>query len=302
MSVDVKKISTEARNASSSHLDEMSTVELLETINKEDQLVPLVIKEAIPQIAKFVDAAYEKLVNGGRLIYIGAGTSGRIGLLDASECPPTFGVDKEKVMGLLAGGLEAFVSAKEGAEDSAELGVEDCKKIHLNSNDCLVGIAASGRTPYVIGALKYAKTIKAMTGCIVNASSSQMASLVDYPIEAVTGAEVLSGSTRMKSGTAQKLICNMISTSLMTKLGHVYQNLMVDVVATNEKLVARQLGIIQSAIEVDEETASSLLKCYKTVKKAIYGYLTGATPEEAESLLLLHQNNLTKSLKDIKND
>ena len=302
MSVDVKKISTEARNASSIHLDEMSTIELLETINKEDQLVPLVIKEAIPQIAKFVDVATEKLANGGRLIYIGAGTSGRIGLLDASECPPTFGVDKEKVMGLLAGGLEAFVSAKEGAEDSAELGIEDCKRINLNSNDCLVGIAASGRTPYVIGAIKYAKSIKAVTGCIVNASNSALASLVDYPMEAVTGAEVLSGSTRMKSGTAQKLICNMISTSVMTKLGHVYQNLMIDVVATNEKLVARQLGIIQSAIEVDASTASDLLKRYKTVKLAIFGYLTGATPEEAESLLLLHQNNLTKSLKDIKND
>ena len=298
MSVDVKKISTEARNASSLQLDEMSTIELLTTINNEDQKVPVVIKDAIPQIAQFVDEAYLRLQQGGRLIYIGAGTSGRIGLLDASECPPTFGVDKEKIMGLLAGGLEAFVSAKEGAEDSAELGVSDCQNINLSKLDCLVGIAASGRTPYVIGAINYAKRIGALTGCIVNASNSALASIVDYPMEAVTGAEVLSGSTRMKSGTAQKLICNMISTSLMTKLGHVYQNLMVDVVATNEKLVARQLGIIQSATETDIDKAKELLEEYGTVKLAIYGYFTGASVEDAKRALALHQDNLTKSLKD----
>ena len=298
MSVDVKKISTEARNASSLHLDEMSTEDLLITINNEDQKVPVVVKGAIPQIAKFVDAAKEKLLQGGRLIYIGAGTSGRIGLLDASECPPTFGVSKEQIMGLLAGGLEAFVSAKEGAEDSAELGVSDCKAINLTGKDCLVGIAASGRTPYVIGAINYAKSLGALTGCIVNASNSTLASIVDYPMEAVTGAEVLSGSTRMKSGTAQKLICNMISTSLMTKLGHVYQNLMVDVVATNEKLVARQLGIIQSATGVDNDRSKELLAKYGTVKLAIYGYFTGASVEEAKRALAQHQNNLTKSLKD----
>ena len=298
MSVNIKNISTEARNEASLHLDEMSTQELLETINQEDQRVPLVIKEIIPDIAKLVDGVAYCLSNGGRLIYIGAGTSGRIGLLDASECPPTFGVDKEKVMGLLAGGLEAFISAKEGAEDSAELGVADCKAINLNANDFLIGIAASGRTPYVIGAIKYAKSLCCLTGCIVNASDSLLASLVDYPVEAVTGAEVLSGSTRMKSGTAQKLICNMISTAVMTKLGHVYQNMMVDVVATNEKLVARQLGIIQSATGVDLEKAKELLDQYGTIKLAIYGYFTGATVEEAKEALKKHQDHLTRSLKE----
>lgn len=301
MSIDIKKISTESRLENSYNIDQMETSDILKTINNEDKTVPVSVEQAIQQIVPLVEKIVSAIENGGRLIYMGAGTSGRIGLLDAVECPPTYGVSDETIMCLLAGGKNAFSKAVEGAEDSKELAVQDLKEANLSKNDVVVGIAASGRTPYVIGGIEYAKSIGCITGCIVNAKASVLASIVDYPVEAVTGSEVISGSTRMKSGTAQKLVCNMISTSVMVKLGHVYHNLMIDVQATNEKLVARQLGIIQEAIGCSKEEASLMLKKYKTVKKAIFAYITNIDEEEkVEEILKGYKYNLPKALREYK--
>ncbi|MBQ2892038.1 MAG: N-acetylmuramic acid 6-phosphate etherase [Bacilli bacterium] len=301
MSIDIKKISTESRLENSYNIDQMETIDILKTINNEDKTVPVSVEQAIQQIVPLVDKIVSAIENGGRLIYMGAGTSGRIGLLDAVECPPTYGVSDETIMCLLAGGKNAFSKAVEGAEDSKELAVQDLKEANLSKNDVVVGIAASGRTPYVIGGIEYAKSVGCITGCIVNAKASVLASIVDYPVEAVTGSEVISGSTRMKSGTAQKLVCNMISTSVMVKLGHVYHNLMIDVQATNEKLVARQLGIIQEAIGCSKEEASLMLKKYKTVKKAIFAYITNIDEEEkVEEILKGYKYNLPVALREYK--
>lgn len=301
MSIDIKKISTESRLENSYNIDQMETIDILKTINHEDKTVPVSVESAIQQIVPLVDKIVSAIENGGRLIYMGAGTSGRIGLLDAVECPPTYGVSDETIMCLLAGGKNAFSKAVEGAEDSKELAILDLKEANLTENDVVVGIAASGRTPYVIGGIEYAKSIGCATGCIVNAKASVLASIVDYPVEAVTGSEVISGSTRMKSGTAQKLVCNMISTSVMVRLGHVYHNLMIDVQATNEKLVARQLGIIQEAIGCSKEEASLMLKKYKTVKKAIFAYITNIDEEEkVEEILKGYKYNLPKALREYK--
>lgn len=301
MSIDIKKISTESRLENSYNIDQMETIDILKTINNEDKTVPVSVEQAIQQIVPLVDKIVSAIENGGRLIYMGAGTSGRIGLLDAVECPPTYGVSDETIMCLLAGGKNAFSKAVEGAEDSKELAVQDLKEANLSKNDVVVGIAASGRTPYVIGGIEYAKSVGCITGCIVNAKASVLASIVDYPVEAVTGSEVISGSTRMKSGTAQKLVCNMISTSVMVKLGHVYHNLMIDVQATNEKLVARQLGIIQEAIGCSKKEASLMLKKYKTVKKAIFAYITNIDEEEkVEEILKGYKYNLPVALREYK--
>lgn len=301
MSIDIKKISTESRLENSYNIDQMETIDILKTINNEDKTVPVSVESAIQQIVPLVDKIVSAIENGGRLIYMGAGTSGRIGLLDAVECPPTYGVSDETIMCLLAGGKNAFSKAVEGAEDSKELAIQDLKEANLTKNDVVVGIAASGRTPYVIGGIEYAKSVGCVTGCIVNAKASVLASIVDYPVEAVTGSEVISGSTRMKSGTAQKLVCNMISTSVMVRLGHVYHNLMIDVQATNEKLVARQLGIIQEAIGCSKEEASLMLKKYKTVKKAIFAYITNIDEEEkVEEILKGYKYNLPKALREYK--
>ena len=301
MSIDIKKISTESRLENSYNIDQMETIDILKTINNEDKTVPVSVEQAIQQIVPLVDKIVSAIENGGRLIYMGAGTSGRIGLLDAVECTPTYGVSDETIMCLLAGGKNAFSKAVEGAEDSKELAVQDLKEANLSKNDVVVGIAASGRTPYVIGGIEYAKSVGCITGCIVNAKASVLASIVDYPVEAVTGSEVISGSTRMKSGTAQKLVCNMISTSVMVKLGHVYHNLMIDVQATNEKLVARQLGIIQEAIGCSKEEASLMLKKYKTVKKAIFAYITNIDEEEkVEEILKGYKYNLPVALREYK--
>ena len=303
MSVDIKKISTEGQNLNSVDIDVMDTVDILRTINNEDQTVADSVKEEIEKISHLVDSVVESIKKGGRLIYMGAGTSGRIGLLDAVECPPTYGVSSETVMCLLAGGDNAFVKAVEGAEDSKEFGVNDLKNINLNENDFVCGIAASGRTPYVLAAVEYAKSIGCKTGCIVNAKNSQLAQLVDYPVEAVVGSEVIQGSTRMKSGTAQKLICNMISTASMVRLGHVYKNLMIDLMATNEKLVARQLGIIQTVTGLDKEQANALLTKYGTVKKAIFSSLSGVEDiNKIEELLSKNDNNISKALKEVYHD
>ena len=301
MSINIKNITTEGRNELTRGIDQLSSLEIVRLINNEDKTVPLSVEGSLEQVAKLVDAIVEKLRLGGRLIYMGAGTSGRIGLLDAVECPPTYGVSDEQVMCLLAGGKDAFSKAVEGAEDSKTLAIEDLDFVNVTDKDVIVGIAASGRTPYVISGIEYAKSKGCVTGCIVNAKNSVMATLVDYPVEAVTGSEVISGSTRMKSGTAQKLICNMISTATMVRLGHVYKNLMIDLKATNEKLVARQLGIIAEVCECDTQHANELLQKYGTVKKVIFAYISNIEcPKQVEEILARNDNHIQKALKEIK--
>ena len=234
MNVNIKKITTEGRNQNTLDIDKVSTRDILVKLNNEDKTVAYAVEKAIDDITKCVDMVYEVFMNDGRLIYIGAGTSGRIGLIDAVECRPTYGVSPEMVQCLMAGGVGAMVQAVEGAEDSKTMAVEDLKRINLTSKDIVIGIAASGRTPYVIGGIEYAKAVGAKTASITTSANTVLSSLVDCPIEAVTGAEPITGSTRMKSGTAQKMICNMISTASMVKMGKVYGNLMIDVQATNE--------------------------------------------------------------------
>lgn len=290
MDVELKKISTESRNLNTRQIDRVSTEEILTLINNEDATVAMAVKEAIPQITKVVDLVYESFLNGGRLIYMGAGTSGRIGILDAVECPPTYGVDYEMVQCLMAGGKDAFVKAKEGAEDSKTLAKEDLLNINISCNDFVIGIAASGRTPYVIGGIEYCKSIGVKCGCITTSKDSILESLVDYPIVAYTGPEVITGSTRMKSGTAQKMICNMISTASMIKMGKVYENYMIDVKATNDKLIARSISIICDIINCDKDTAKQLLNKYGTIKKVIFNHFTGIEDNLVIDEILLKAN------------
>ncbi|TWT13309.1 N-acetylmuramic acid 6-phosphate etherase [Planomicrobium sp. CPCC 101079] len=282
----LENLSTEKRNQETMQLDEMSTAEILETMNKEDQKVPLAIADELAQIELAVDAVIGSFKAGGRLIYLGAGTSGRLGVLDAVECGPTFGISPEVVMGFLAGGMKAFSEAVEGAEDSLEMGQEDLKSIRLTENDTVIGIAASGRTPYVIGALQYANEKGAKTvaiSCNKNAEISQCARIA---IEIETGPEVLTGSTRLKAGTAQKLVLNMISTASMIGIGKVYGNLMVDVQATNLKLIERSKKIIMDSAQVDYDTAQHYYeKADGQVKVAIVMILLDCTKEEAEAKL-----------------
>lgn len=298
--VDVKKISTEGRNQNTMDIDLLSTTEMLVKINNEDKTVAYAVEKAIPQISLTVDAAVDCLEKGGRIIYIGAGTSGRLGVLDAVECPPTYGVSPDLVVGLMAGGMKATSFAVEGAEDRKDFAVEDLQGINLTSNDIVIGIAASGRTPYVIGGIEYAKTIGAKTSCITTSSGSVLASMVDFPIEAVTGAEVINGSTRMKSGTAQKLICNMISTSCFIKMGKVYENMMIDLQATNEKLVARSLGIISELTGYTKETAIEKLNEYGSVKKVLISYFTRCEDiKKIEAALEKVNGNIRKAIKEV---
>ncbi len=251
------------------HLEKMSTKQLLANINKEDQTVPQAVNKAIPKVKNLVDAAYERMKKGGRLFYIGAGTSGRLGIVDASECPPTFGVSFDLVIGLIAGGDKAIRKAVEFAEDDEKQGWKDLKAYKITKKDVLIGIAASGSTPYVIGALKEANKAGVLTGCIVCNKGSKVAETAQYPVEVVVGPEFVTGSTRMKSGTAQKLVLNMISTSLMIKLGRVKGNKMVDMTPTNNKLIKRGAKMIMDDLKVDEPKATLLLKTYGNVRKAI---------------------------------
>lgn len=257
---------------SSSHynnLEKMSTKQLLANINKEDQTVPDAVKKAIPQLNKLVDATYERMKKGGRLFYIGAGTSGRLGIVDASECPPTYGVPQGLVIGLIAGGDSAIRKAVEFAEDDMKQGWKDLGAHKISKKDVLIGIAASGTTPYVIGALREARKKGVLTGCIVCNKKTPVAAEVELPVEVVVGPEFVTGSTRMKSGTAQKLVLNMLSTSVMIKLGHVKGNRMVDMTPTNNKLVIRGGKMIMDELNVDEKTAAALLKKYGNVRKAV---------------------------------
>lgn len=296
--IDVRKIGTERRNKNTINIDIVPTAEILKLINNEDKTVPYAVEEALPQIAALVDVVVQVLNNNGRLIYIGAGTSGRIGVMDAVECPPTYSVSPETIQCVMAGGKDAFMKAAEGSEDSKELAYNDLKNINLNKNDIVVGITASGRTPYAVGGIEYAKEVGCLTGCITTSPNSEIAQMVDYPIEAITGAEPITGSTRMKSGTAQKLICNMISTASMIKLGKVYENLMVDVQATNEKLVKRAQNIVVEATGVSFEEAQKYINEYGTVKRAIFAILSGIKDKNMVTKILDdHKGHLRKALE-----
>ena len=254
------------------NLEKMDTVDLLLNINAEDKSVPFAIEKAIPSIKNLVDVIYTKMKEGGRLFYIGAGTSGRLGVLDASECPPTFGVSDDWVIGLIAGGDSALRKAVENAEDDVTLAWKDLLKYNINDKDVLVGIAASGTTPYVIGGLKKAKQHNVVTGCIVCNEKSPLSLVADYPIELIVGPEFVTGSTRMKAGTAQKLTLNMISTSVMIKLGRVKDNKMVHMQLSNKKLVNRGIVMLMEELHIDESLANTLLKKYKSVKKVLDVY------------------------------
>lgn len=251
------------------NLELMGTAELLANINNEDKTVPLAVEKALPQIEVLVDAAYQRLANGGRLFYIGAGTSGRLGIVDASECPPTFGVQQGLVVGLIAGGDAAIRKAVEFAEDSTEQGWADLQQHNINEYDFLVGIAASGTTPYVVAALQKARENGIGTGCIVCNTGSPVAGACEFPVEIVVGPEFVTGSTRMKSGTAQKLALNMLSTALMIKLGRVKGNRMVDMQLSNNKLVDRGTRMVMDALGVDYEQAGELLKKHGNVRAAV---------------------------------
>jgi len=295
----LENLTTEIRNKRTSNLDQLSVDEFLNIMNEEDQKVALAVREQIPMISKVVQLVVEAFKNGGRLIYTGAGTSGRIGLLDAVECPPTFGTNPSEVIGLIAGGERAFIKAVEGAEDSEELGKEDLLRISLTKNDIVIGIAASGRTPYVIGALKYANEIGAKTVAVACNKGSKIGEVALQKIEVDNGPEVLTGSTRLKAGTSQKLICNMISTASMIGIGKVYKNLMVDLQLTNSKLVDRAKRIIVEATSCDYETASNyLLKANNQTKVAIVMILTGMNYDEAMISLNKASGFISKVVKN----
>ena len=260
---------TEARNPASEHIDQLPTLDMLRIINEEDAKVAAAVAAELPNIAKAVDAIAARFEQGGRLFYIGAGTSGRLGVLDASECPPTFSVPPTLVQGLMAGGDEALRKSSEATEDIPEQGAADLTAAGFTQQDTLVGIAASGRTPYVIGAMQHAKSLGALTISLTCVPNSQMAAIADIAIAPVTGPEILTGSTRLKAGTATKLVLNMLSTGVMIKTGAVYGNLMVNVQPTNAKLVDRAQRIIAAATGVDMATAACLLEESGSVKTAI---------------------------------
>ncbi len=286
MSLNLAGMSTETRNSRTMDLDIMTPLEIVTVMNEEDARVPEAIKPQLNNIAQCVTWAAQSIEAGGRLIYMGAGTSGRLGVLDAAECPPTFGVSPETVVGLIAGGERAFIKAVEGAEDSAELGRQDLVNIGLTSRDLVVGIAASGRTPYVLGGLEYAQNIGCHTVGISCNPGSAVGKAAELAIEVVPGPECLTGSTRLKAGTAQKLILNMISTATMVRCGKAFQNLMVDVVPTNEKLRVRAENIVMEATGVTRERAKeALLQSGDKVKTAILMILAGCGREEAEQKL-----------------
>ena len=289
---------TEQRNPNSMHVDSLSALEIVQLMNEEDKQVPLAIEKCLPQIAQAVERIVAAFQQGGRLVYIGAGTSGRLGVLDASECPPTFGVSPEMVKGIIAGGERALRHPIEGAEDSKTHAVVDLQTIQFSSKDVLVGIAASGRTPYVIGALEYAKSLGSVTVSIASNPNSAMANIVDIAIDTVVGPEVLTGSSRLKSGTAQKLVLNMLTTASMILMGKCYQNLMVDVQASNEKLKARAIRIVMQATDCDKTLAEETLKqANQNAKLAIMMILSGLDRVQAEALLEKHQGKLQLALK-----
>jgi N-acetylmuramic acid 6-phosphate etherase len=297
MSVDLSNLTTEQRNDESMQIDQLSTLEVLKLINKEDRTVADAVQHALPQISAAVEAIYHSLKNGGRLFYTGAGTSGRLGVIDAAECPPTFSTEPNLVQAIIAGGDKAILVAVEGAEDSIELGASDLQKLNFSRKDVVVGIAASGRTPYVIGALNFAKSIGAETISLSCNQNSDISKFANYPIEVIVGPEVLTGSTRMKAATAQKMVLNMLSTTVMIKLGKVYENLMVDVKASNQKLIERAKNIVMTVTKADEKMASEVLeKTNYEVKPAIVMIKADVSYEEAIKAIDLADGMVRKAI------
>ena len=296
--VELQKIATEQRNPNTMNIDTLSTLNMVKLINQEDHRVADAVGEVTDKIAQAVDVIAEKLAAGGRLIYCGAGTSGRLGILDAVECPPTYSTDPETVQALMAGGYGAIFKAVEGAEDSKELGVQDMQNIHFGPKDVLVGIAASGRTPYVRGCMEYAKQLGAPTVAVTCCPGSELDQFADIGIAPAPGPEVVTGSTRMKSGTAQKMVLNMLSTGAMIKLGKVYGNLMVDVKPSNEKLIRRCVTIVCSAAECTEAEATKALEaCDYRPKVAIVMVLRGVNADTACAMLQKAEGRIAKVLE-----
>lgn len=283
---ELKQLVSEERNPRSMGIDLMSSADIVSLINAEDRLVPEAVGKTLPEIAQAIDAIVAAFRAGGRLIYIGAGTSGRLGVLDASECPPTFGTPPDMVIGLIAGGPGALLRASEGAEDKVEAGASDLRGVSLDARDVVVGIAVSGRTPYVIGALDYAKSVGAVTVALTCNPASAIAQMASISIAPVVGPEVVTGSTRLKSGTAQKLVLNMLSTASMIRIGKTYQNLMVDMIASNQKLVGRAIRIVMQATDCAQAAAEDALRrAGNDVKLAVLTILTGRSVEDARAAI-----------------
>ena len=290
-------MTTETRNEASSDLDTMTSLEIVTLMNGEDSKIAAAVRAQLPEIAKAVDLCVDSLEKGGRIIYIGAGTSGRLGAIDAAECPPTFGVAPGTVVGLIAGGQSIDISLSADREDSSQCGREDLSSIALNGKDTVVGVAASGRTPYVIGGMEYARSLGCHTVSIACNKGSATGNLADVAIEVIVGPEVLTGSTRLKAGTSQKMILNMISTASMVRTGKCYKNLMVDVVQTNAKLEARAVGILVAATGISKDEAASVLKkAGGSVKKAVVMVLSSCSPEEAEERLKASKGHVREAL------
>ena len=282
MTINLQTIATENRNENTMNLDQMSSLEIITEMNREDALIASSIQPHLPNIAKIIKYCIEAISKGGRIIYMGAGTSGRLGVLDAAECPPTFGVSPDVVVGLIAGGEGAFIKAREGSEDSTELAKQDLIQIGLNERDVVIGLAASGRTPYVLGGLSYAQELGCHTAAISNTYHSKIGEVAEIAVDVPVGAEVLTGSTRLKSGTAEKMILNMISTATMVGLGKAYQNLMVDVMQTNEKLRNRAENIVMEATGVERSVARATIDTAKgSCKVTITMILANCSYEDA---------------------
>lgn len=297
----ISTLTTEMRNQNSAHIDMMSTMEILNTINNEDKTVAYRVEEVLQEIEMAVEMVYQSLSNGGRLFYIGAGTSGRIGILDAVECQPTYSTPPELVQAIIAGGDSAFIKAVEGAEDDRSLGAKDLKDRNVTNLDVVIGIAASGRTPYVMGALQYAKQVGAKTVSLSSNKKSKISEYADVAIEVETGPEVLTGSTRMKAATAHKLILNMITTSTMIKVGKVFENLMVDLKVSNIKLQERAKNIVTTITGVTHDKAEEILRLTNyEVKPAIVMIKTDASYDEAKGYIQL-ANGFVRRAIDIAN-
>ncbi|WP_299267743.1 N-acetylmuramic acid 6-phosphate etherase [uncultured Leptotrichia sp.] len=299
MMIELEKLSTEENNPNSKDIELQNSLEIVRRINEEDKKVAFCVEKELGSISRLIDAILSKYKKETRIIYIGAGTSGRLGILDASECPPTYGVSFEKVQGIIAGGNEAIFKAKENSEDNPELGKQDLLNINLTENDVVIGLAASGRTPYVLGAIKYANSIGAITGSITCSKSSDLSKVSQYPIEVPVGAEIVTGSTRMKAGTAQKMILNMISTTIMIKLGKVFSGYMVDVKTSNQKLIERAKRIIMKTANCDYEKASDTLKkSGNDVKTAIVMILLNIDKNMAMEKLNQCDENVAKIIHE----
>ncbi|NGZ15184.1 N-acetylmuramic acid 6-phosphate etherase [Vibrio aestuarianus] len=299
MKIDLTQLVTEGRNSASADIDTLPTLEMLQVINREDQKVAFAVEKTLPQVAQAVDAIVLAFQTGGRLIYMGAGTSGRLGILDASECPPTYGSHPDLVVGLIAGGHQAILKAVENAEDNTELGQDDLKHLHLTDKDVVVGIAASGRTPYVLGGMAYAKSVGATVVAIACNPQCAMQRQADIAIIPVVGAEVVTGSSRMKAGTAQKLILNMLTSGAMIRSGKVFGNLMVDVEATNAKLIQRQNNIVVEATGCNSDQAEQALNaCQRHCKTAILMILADMNAEQATQKLAKHNGFIRAALND----